>query len=174
VYGPEHGTNASNFEPDPYHGRPRVQFNLCALMRGERWRSVIVHETVHTLQRSVGPRLVDRAIHEGVATHLSLELAPGLSLADALYWSADELAAAAARAAELRAAFARLADETAPRAISPWVSLGRPPHEVPGAPSRSAYYIGRLAVRAWLRAHPDADARALLAAPVDEVYAALD
>jgi hypothetical protein len=103
----------------------------------------VLNETIHTLQNPVGKRLVERTVHERVATHLSHVLRPGTRDTAALMWSRKDLQA------------------------------GNKLSKVSGAPSRSGYYLGWLAARAWSKKHSKKGYAELLAASPDEIFAAL-
>ena len=67
---------------------PRVYLNLPALAVGRHFDAAVVHESTHTVQPPrKGATLLDLAVHEGVATYVSLALVDGLSDHDAMFWS---------------------------------------------------------------------------------------
>lgn len=178
--GDERSTNAQTFGVDPLTGRPRIALNLAALARGRHLEAALVHETAHAFHffgggrgPERGDRLADRALVEGVATLLAQRLVDDLGDADALLWSAEELAAAAARRGELTAAFRADASSTDPARHAPWLVLGVANDRVAGAPSRSGYYVAWLAARAWMDADPARGPADLLDASADDVLAAL-
>lgn len=173
LYGYPDGTNARTFEVDPVTGRPRVLFNLCALSTGRRFDAVVIHETVHTLQGAAGLTLLERAVHEGVATYLTQVVDPTLSDAEALLWSPEDLRAARDRRDAIVAAVRELADETDLAVQEPFMVPGSTPARIPGAPSRTAIFAGWLAVRAWREAHPESSPGDLLSTPAAELFATL-
>lgn len=173
LLGAPHGTNARSFDHDTVTGRPRVLLNLTMLADEGAFETAALHETIHTRQQLGGKRLLDRAVHEGVATRLSQLLRPGTPDHQALMWTEDELARARAHHDAILDAFRDAAASTDPGVHTPFVVLGRRHVAFPAAPSRTGYYVGWLAARAWTDAHPDASPRDLLDASTDEIFAAL-
>ena len=55
-----------------------------------------------------------------------------------------------------------------------WFNLNGKVESIPGAPSRSGYYVCWLACRAWRDAHPSSTLGDLFFASTDELLAALD
>jgi len=147
------GTNAQTIDPDPFTGRPRITLNLAAFATAESLRLAATHELVHTLQTSHGGSLLARAVHEGVATYVSQQLI-GSADHEALMWTKDQLRSARNRQAAIIAAFDRMKDETDMRRIGDFLYGGRPLQAVRGAPDRSGYFVGWLAVAAWRNANP--------------------
>jgi len=172
LYGAAHGTNARSFGPDPVTGRRRVLLNLCALRALGQFEVAVIHETVHTFQRTFGGRLLDQAVVEGVATLATQMLRPETTDAQALMWSEDELRAARRKQDGIIAAFLRSAQSTDGKARATFLQL-RPGLDRSGAPSRSGYFVGWLAARTWLAAKPQRTLRDLLGAPADAVFDAL-
>lgn len=166
------GTNAKTFGADPITGRPALLLNLCAFADPAALDLALVHELVHTRQSGPAQRLVERAVHEGVAALISARI-EGAGDAAALMWSEESLALARARHVEIVAAVKALADSTDAALHAPWMTLGLRPQEPAGLPDRAAYYAGFLAARAWLGADAARTPAALLAASPDEVLAAL-
>jgi hypothetical protein len=171
---PTSATNGRNFGPDPLTGRPQVVLNLAVLGRAGNFDTVCLHECLHAFQSFPGGRAVDRGMREGTATLGTQLVDPTVSDAAALLWSEAELAAAEARRKALVAGFRRVADSTDPAVHRAWFTLGATLDAVPGAPSRSGYYVCWLACRAWLGARPGRGLGELFAATADELLAALD
>lgn len=140
---------------------------------GEGLRTALVHEAIHTLQAPHSERLVDRALHEGLASRLSQLLRPGTSDELALMWTPAKLAVARERRDEILAAFKVLADSTDRSLHTPWMTLGRHPESPAGLPDRCAYYVGWSAVGAWIEAHPQRPLSDLASTSADELLAAL-
>lgn len=174
VNDPSAATNGKTFDPDPLTGRPQVVLNLAPLTRDGNLEAVCVHELLHTLQGPGGSRAVDRGMREGSATLGTQLVDPSVGDAAALLWSDVELAAAEERRDELVAAFLRDAGSDDRDVQHAWFTLGAELDAVPGAPSRSGYYVCWLACKAWLAEHPRAGLAGLFAAPADEVLAALE
>jgi len=174
MYGRPDGTNARAFEADPVTGRRRVLFNLCALARRRHFDAAILHETVHTRQGASGPTLLERALFEGVPTYLSQVIDPTLSDADALLWAPESLRAAREHHDAILTAFRAKAASTDRAEHTEFMLLDVPLSSVPGAPSRTAYYVAWLAARAWRTANPERSPADLLTVPAEEIFAALD
>lgn len=172
LVGHPSGTNARSFGVDPVSGRPAVLLNLCAFADERELDAALVHELVHTRQPAAGPRLVDQAVHEGVAARLVQQL-EGADDALALMWSDDALETARFRHDELVAAFRAIASTTDAAEQAPWMVLHQAPADPPGLPDRCAYYVGWAAAGAWLAADPSRTVAGLLAADSDAVLAAL-
>ena len=174
AYGPQEGTSAVAFDPDPQTRRRQVAFNLCAMRDAEHLRESMIHEIVHTMQKGVQRRLMDRALNEGSAVFLTQALEPGYSDARVLGWSESELAAARQRHGEILRAFLRSFESPDRRQWRAFVHGAEPLEAVPGAPSRTAYYLGFLACRAWRSAHPREPLSELLRADPEEIFALLE
>jgi len=173
LWEPAAGTNAKTFGVDDATGRPQVLLNL-ARLGGERVLAVAaLHELVHARGGRTDDTLWARALDEGLATHVSMELEPGVGAADALFWSAAELEAARARRAALVAAFREDARSRDAAVQARWLQLDRTVERVPGSPSRCGYWLALEAVRAWRAAHPGATARELFEVPHGDLLAAL-
>jgi len=173
MYGLPEASNAKNFGIDAVTQRRQILFNLTRLAVGAHYEAVLVHECIHSFQTLTGQRLIDRAMDEGVATAISQLLAPGLPDADALLWSAEELAAATASRAGLIRAFRRDAGSTEEKVLQSWMVLGMSLQELPGTPSRAAYYVGWLAAKAWLAEDPSRGPAELIRAKPEDLLAAL-
>lgn len=145
-----------------------------ALARRRHFDAAVIHETVHTYQGSVGPTLLERAIFEGVPTYLTQVVDPTLTDYDVLLWSPEELRAAREHHDAILTAIRELADSSDPAVHTPYMILHSQPARIPGAPSRSAYYIAWLAAKAWHEAHPDRPPADLLTVPAKEIFAALE
>jgi len=166
-------TNAQTFDADR-NGRPQVLLNLCAFRTEQELMSAVAHETFHTLQGLRGNRLLDKAIHEGVATWLAQQAVPDTPDHMALMWTEEKLRAAEERRDGILRAFRAAAPLENSPAEHDFMLLHRPLRSVPGAPDRCAYYVGWLAVRAWREKNPAAPPSALLHASPGEIFAALD
>lgn len=167
-------TNAQVIGKDPDTGRMRMVLNLAAHQSLEMLQLSAVHEFVHTLQKSHGGTLLERALHEGVAVYASQELEPGTGDHETLMWTADKLAAANQRRTAILRAFRQLKDSRDIRRIGCFVYAGSPLRYVPGAPDRCGYYVGWLAVKAWRQKHPDRPLADLLKVNAAEILSALD
>lgn len=173
LYGmPGGGSNAMNFGKDEVSGRTRVLLNLSMLKSKQDFEVAAAHELTHTFQ-SFRPRLVDRTIMEGTATLISQLLVEGTSDAAALMWSEPQLQAAHERRAGMIAQVRKHAQAVDQRTLGAFLRADRTLPNVPGAPGRSAYYVGWLAAKAWRKQHPKASLADLLAAKPDDVLAAL-
>ena len=58
--------------------------------------------------------------------------------------------------------------------MTPYMILAKHPAKVPGAPSRTGYFVGLLAARAWAEAKPEKSARQLIEAKPEELWRALE
>lgn len=166
-------TNAVTRGYELSSARARVVLNLGALRGEGALRAAVIHEGVHALQDLEAEVLQDEAAHEGVAVFLTGLAAPELSTQAVLMWSEEQLAAAEARREALIAAFLRDARSIQPRVNSAWMKLDAPTVPVEGAPTRCAYYVGRLAAQAWLAADPAREPGDLLDVRPAELFAAL-
>lgn len=173
VNDPSAATNGKNFGADPLTGRPQVVLNLAPLARDRNFDAVCIHECLHTFQGVGGTRAVDRGMREGTATLGTQLVDPSVTDAEALLWSDAELAAAEARRAELVGDFKLMAESTEPATLNGWFTLGAKHNAVPGAPSRSGYYVCWLACKAWMEQHRGSTLADLFAASADELLAAL-
>jgi len=173
MYGLPEASNAKNFGIDAVTQRRQILFNLTSLAVGAHYDAVIIHESVHSFQELAGTSLIERACDEGVATAISQLLAPDLPDADALLWTPGELEAADASRDALIRAFRRDADATDEKVLQKWMVLGISLPELPGTPSRAAYYVAWLAARAWLAEDPSRGAAELIRAKPAELLAAL-
>jgi hypothetical protein len=175
AHGWSKGTNAQSRALGSKKEGARVFLNLPALARGKHWEAALLHESVHVVQGAPrGASLLDRAVYEGVATHLARRLNPEISAADALFWPQESWLAAEAHRGEILAAFAKRRAERRESAIADFIYLGRALSEVAGAPDRCAYYVGTLAVQAWLAEDAKRGDRDLLAASSKDLWAALE
>lgn len=174
MYGHPTGTNAKNFDDDPQTGRRRVLINLCRMPDQTAFEVAVIHETVHTFQRNFGPRLVDRAVVEGVATYLTQELRPETSDELALMWTRNEFEAARRLQGKIVAEVRHRALSTDQQELASFLQADRPLDSVRGAPSRTAYYVGWLAAAAWREQNPGAPLRDLLTIDPMQVLDALD
>lgn len=174
LYGHPAGTNAkTSMNADQATGRPQVLLNLCMLADPVSFEVAVLHETIHTLQNPVGKRLVELTVHEGVATHLSQVLRPGTKDNAALMWSNKDLRSAKHHHDKILAEFRKVSDSKDESVHSEFLQAGNKLSKVPGVPSRSGYYLGWLAVRAWSKKHSKKGYAKLLAASPDEIFAAL-
>ena len=173
MYGLPEASNAKNFGVDAVTQRRQILFNLTRLAVGAHYEAVLIHESIHSFQTLAGQRLLDRAMDEGVATAISQLLEPGLPDADALLWSAQELAAATASRDGLIRAFRRDAESTDEKVLQSWMVLGISLPELPGTPSRAAYYVCWLAVKTWLAEDSSRGPAELIRATPEELLAAL-
>jgi hypothetical protein len=152
----------------------KVFLNLPALARGRHFEAAIVHESVHTLQAPMrAATLLDRAAHEGVATYVSLQLVPGLSKPDAMFWPKASWDAAEQRRDAIVAAFAERRSSSKDQDLAGFVYLAQPLVAVPGAPDRCGYYVGLLMAEAWTRANPKRPLGDLLDASPTDLWKAL-
>lgn len=173
LYGHPSGTNAKTFHADQITGRPQVLLNLCQLKDSVSFEVAVLHETVHTFQKRVGKRLVDRAIHEGVATHISQVLRPGTKDTEALMMSEKDLQAAKRYHKKILAEFREVHNSKDEIVHRQFLQAGSKLSRVRSAPSRSGYYVGWLAARAWSKKHKEKGLAELLAASPDEIFEAL-
>uniref|UniRef100_A0A7S2XQ14 Uncharacterized protein n=1 Tax=Attheya septentrionalis TaxID=420275 RepID=A0A7S2XQ14_9STRA len=151
---------------DAVAGRCNIILNLGAnrMMEKDYFAIATIHETWHCFHSPLDTSPIDllkRAIREGVVTYLTsitraitiVDESCGVSSfkeADLLFWSMKELEAAQDLRTEIIGAFAADRTETDPSKLQEWLVLGKSLSSVPGAPSRSAYYVGWLAVQAYV------------------------
>lgn len=158
AYGYQRGTNAQTQSgATTADGRTHVYLNLVALARQQHWEAAVLHETIHTMQKLVLPAeatLLTRSILEGVPTYLAQVLHGNLRDEDAMFWSPDQWQAAEKHRRAIIQAFAQRRDETDPKQLTSFLQLHAPLETVPGAPDRTGYYVGFLAVKAWVRQNP--------------------
>jgi len=173
VIDPSSGTNGRSFGADPVSGRPQLVLNLAVLASAGNFETVSLHECLHTFQSFAGERAVDRGMREGTATLGTQLVDPSISDAEALLWTEAEFAAAEQRQDALIAGFKQIAASTDAGRLRSWFDLGATFADVPGAPSRSGYYVCWLACRAWRKAHPSSTLVDLFDASADELLAAL-
>ena len=164
AYGYQKTTNAAMEGNDQRTGRHIVILNRSALAEGDDWDAAIVHETWHTFQGNIGKMLAERAIHEGVATHLTKVIAPKLEDHKIMLWDKRKWQAAEARKAAIIKAFMRAKDSSDQKTINSFMVLGKSLSDVKGSPDRCGYYVGLLACRAWVKANPKAKPADLIAA----------
>jgi hypothetical protein len=173
LIGEPRGTNARTYGFDVATGRPRVMLNVAAHRDLDALRVSIAHELVHTFQRGEDSSLGSAAKREGVAVFVSGELTGTQSEAALLMWPAEKLAAAEAHQDAILTAFRSARSAPRDRA-GDWLTLGHPLATVPGAPDRSAYYLGFLAAKAWRTAHPRAPLADLFDLSMEDFFAVLD
>ena len=164
AFGYQKTTNAAMEGRDQRTRRHIVILNRSALAEGGDWDAAIVHETWHTFQGNIGKTLADRAIHEGVATHLTKVITPKLEDHKIMLWDKRKWQAAEARKAAIIKAFMRAKDTTDQKTINSFMVLGKSLPDVKGSPDRCGYYVGLLACRAWVKANPKATPADLIAA----------
>lgn len=164
TYGYSDATNAKvvgllpSGSGNPEEFRCTILLNLGAreMLREAYFAIASIHETWHCFhsRADVSPNdLLKRTLREGLVTYLSevvMESMPELSYSqeDIFFWSFDELEAAQSNEAAILEAFAAVRTET--EGLQEWLVLGRPLSTVAGAPSRSAYYIGYLAIATYV------------------------
>ena len=175
AFGYQHATNAKTQGIDRRLGRAIVVLNRSALSQDRLWEAAIIHETWHCFQASAAPRktLLQRALHEGVVTHLTQVIDPTLDDRTVLLWSRQEWDAAKARRDAIINSFAANRDSTDPRVINSYLVLGKQLDQVPGAPSRCGYFVGLMAVRAWQQAHPESGPADLMATRAADLWQSL-
>jgi hypothetical protein len=175
AFGYQHATNAKTQGIDRRIDRAIVVLNRSALSQDRLWDAAIIHETWHCFQSSTRPRttLLQRAIHEGVVTHLTQMIDPTLDDRAVLLWSDDQWKAASERREAIIKSFAANRDSTDPNVINSYLVLGKPLDRVPGAPSRCGYFVGLLAVRAWQQAHPDSGPAELIETSAADIWQSL-
>ncbi|MEM7515537.1 MAG: hypothetical protein AAF368_01250, partial [Planctomycetota bacterium] len=162
LWGLPKGTNARTFDVDRVTGRIRVLLNLSALADAKAFTAAAVHETVHTRQKLSDRSLKGRALAEGIASYLTHRILPDLTQAEALMWTPEELESAQKNETKLLEAFKRASLSDDPEVHATFLQLGPTPAGVPGAPSRTAYWIGYLAAKRWHAANKDEPLSALL------------
>jgi hypothetical protein len=174
AFGYQLTTNAQMQGIDPKLGRHIVVLNRSALASGRLWDSAIIHETWHCFQESMADKktLWERALHEGVVTHLTQVVDPTLDDPTVMLWSPQEWEAAMKKRDEIVEAFAAVRNSDDQEVINKFMILGRPLPEVPGAPSRCGYFVAFLAARAWQGAHPKRGPAELIEARADEIWKA--
>lgn len=139
-----------------------VWLNLGAssMLQPQTFRSAAVHETWHCIQFKVVANngsgsgtqqrnLLHTALIEGFATYLTMLVSPDLSETELLFWTDEELAAANERSTEIIQAFEKDRNKTNHQDLREWYYLDIPLSSVPGAPSRSGYYVAYLAIQAY-------------------------
>lgn len=178
AYGYRRGTNAQTQSgATTKDGKTHVHLNLVALARQRHWESAIVHETIHTLQKLVLPKettLLTRTMLEGVPTYLAQAIQGHLSDADAMFWSPEQWQAAEKHRQAIIQAFAQQRHVTDPQQMTTFLQLHKPLQSVPGAPDRTGYYVGFLAVKAWVRQNPERPLQELLSVSPKEFWQALE
>ena len=92
AFGYQLTTNAQMQGVDRQSGRHVVVLNRSALAKGRLWDAAILHETWHCMQPVDVPRttLLERAVHEGVATCLTQQIDPSLDDPTVMLWSSKE------------------------------------------------------------------------------------
>ena len=131
-----------------------IVLNRSALAEGDDWDAAIIHETWHTFQGLIGKTLIERCIHEGMATCLTKVIDPKISNHDAMFWGEKTWKAAEDNHDALLRIITQIKGSTDQRQISAFTKLNVRIPNLPGAPDRSGYYIGMLACEAWHKAHP--------------------
>jgi hypothetical protein len=166
-------TNARTLDLDPLHGRPQVVLNLAALTGSLEFEVALHHELAHCLDHIRGGRLMDRATREAVAMWISQAFVPKASEAQVLMWTSAELQGARRVEDALLETFRRFAGSTSPDVAAEWLTLGRSPRDVAGAPPRSGYFVAWRALANWRKQHPREGLRALLRLTPEALMATL-
>jgi len=159
-YGYQNSTNAqvAGF----LEGRCVVFLNLGArnMLEYVYFASAGIHESWHCFQTQeesfpAEPDLMRRTFQEGVVTYLTaVTTTENITDTALLFWTKEELAAAEERKTEILLAFESDRASTDPAILSQYYNLGVPLSEVPGAPSRSGYYVALLAYRTYVDNYP--------------------
>jgi hypothetical protein len=136
-------------------GRCWIWINLGAnrMLNPSYFMSGFIHETWHCFQSPTGTTpttLLEIVLREGVVMYLTSMVDPSISETDILLWSEEELEAAKEQRDALVDAFGEVRTTTDASQIAQWYYLGVVPSNVPEAPSRSGYYIGLLAIQAYV------------------------
>ncbi|MBL8857435.1 MAG: hypothetical protein JNL28_02875 [Planctomycetes bacterium] len=173
AFGYQRTTNAQMQGIDSKLQRHIVVLNRSALAPGRLWDAAIIHETWHCFQPVVERNtLWERALHEGVVTHLTQVVNPTLDDATVVLWSKEEWDAAMKHKDAIVKAFAVDRASADQSVISNWMILGKGLPQIPEAPSRCGYFVALLASRAWQAEHPDKGPAELIAAPAEEIWQA--
>jgi len=158
TYGYEFATNAKNYGIIPGGdigaGRNLIVLNIGAhrMLEPDYFDSATIHETWHCFHSptDLSPDdLLKRTLREGVVMYLTSVIGPEYSDHTLLFWSEEELSAAEARKADILMEYQAARLETDQAKVNEWYVLGVPLSTVPGAPSRSGYYVALLVFRAY-------------------------
>lgn len=175
AFGYQASTNAKLAGIDRNLKRHIILLNRSALAGGRLWDAAIIHETWHCFQTfPVGKKsLLQQAMLEGVVTHLTQKTDPTLKDHTVMLWSEKEWKAAVQHQDQIIAVFDTHRRSKDPAIASAFMTLGKRLGPVPKAPSRTGYFVGLLAARAWMEAHPDKKAADLIAASPNDLWRAL-
>lgn len=175
AFGYQATTNAKLAGIDPNLKRHIILLNRSALASGRLWDAAIIHETWHCFQTfPKGEKtLLQQAMLEGVVTHLTQLTDPTLKDHTVMLWSEEQWKAAMQEKEKIIAVFGTYHLSKDPAIASAFMTLGKRLRPVPKAPSRTGYFVGLLAARAWSSAHPDKGAADLIAAPPKDLWEAL-
>lgn len=173
AFGERDKTNARYFGVSPKTGRPRVALNLAAIETSREWEIAILHESVHTFQDRAAQDLLSLCMLEGVAIWVTQQIEKSVTDYEALMWSRDQLDAARIRVDAIIEEFDRVKHSRERSDLVRFVAANVSLSEVPGAPSRTGYYLGWLAIRTWFEQSGARHPSEALNATAEEIWQAL-
>lgn len=173
AFGARGKTNARCFGISPKTGRPRVALNLMEIETVREWEVALLHESVHTFQNTITNDLLSLSMLEGVAIWVTQQIGDTITDHEALMWSEEELAAARERVDEITTEFEKVKNSSEQADIARFAAGNVPLSEVPGAPARTGYYLGWLAIRTWFEQSTDRHPSEALNTPAEEIWQAL-
>ncbi len=173
AFGARGKTNARCFGLSPQTGRPRVALNLMELATVREWQVAILHESVHTFQETTAEDLLSLCMLEGVAIWVTQQIDETVTDREALMWTEDQINAARDHVAEITEAFDKVKNSDNKADFAKFVAADVSLPEVPGAPSRTGYYLGWLAIRTWFEQSTDRHPSEALNTSAEEIWQSL-
>jgi len=137
------------------------------------WDVAILHESVHTFQETATEDLLSLCMLEGVAIWVTQQIDETLNDHEALMWSEAQLSAARDRVGDITMAFEKVRNSREKADFAKFVDADIPLSDVSGAPSRTGYYLGWLAIRTWFEQSTNRHPSEALNTSAEEIWQSL-